>query len=167
VECRTFPEEEANVGDDEIQLHRRLGAELFNRVWDLLVMDGRTPEQDEEMLHAAHASLYHWSRVEEGPRSARGEWLCSWVYSELGRAEPALHHAHRCEALCREYSAELEDFDLPAMHEALARAQLVAGNREEALHRLQLASRLCAEIEDPEDREIIQSQIDSIAAAAA
>jgi len=105
--------------------------------------------------------------VGEGPRIARGEWQCSWVYSELERAEPALHHARRCEELCREYADELEDFDLPAMHEALARAQLVAGNREEALHRLELASRLCAEIADPEDREIIQAQIDSIAATAA
>jgi len=156
------------VSAADVELHRRLGVELFNRVWDLLVLDGRTPDQDDEMVHAAHASRYHWSRAEDpGPRWARGEWLCSWVYSELGRAEPALYHAHRCEALCREYEPALEDFDMPAMHEALARAQLVAGNREEALHRLDLATKLCAEIEDPEDREIIKSQIDSIASAAA
>jgi hypothetical protein len=156
------------VGAEDVELHRKLGSELFNRVWDLLVLENRTPEQEDEMVHAAHASRYHWSRAEPpGPRYARGDWLCSWVYSELGRAEPALHHARRCEALCREYQADLEDFDLPAMHEALARAQLVAGNRAEALHRLELATQLCAEIEDPEDREIIQSQIDSIASAAA
>jgi hypothetical protein len=156
------------VSGAEVELHRRLGAELFNRVWDLLVVDARSPEQDDEMVHAAHASSYHWRKAEApGPRWARGEWLCSWVYSELGRAEPALHHAHRCETLCREYQSDLEDFDLPAMHEALARAQLVAGNRQEALHRLEMATQLCAEIENPEDREIIQSQIDSIASAAA
>ena len=151
-----------------VELHRRLGVELFNHVWDLLLLEERTPEQDDEMVHAAHASRYHWSRAEApGPRTARGEWLCSWVYSELGRAEPALYHARRCEALCHEYESELEDFDLPAMHEAFARAQLVAGNREEAMHRLKLASDLCAAIADPEDREIIQAQIDSIAHAAA
>jgi hypothetical protein len=152
---------------DDPALHRRLGVELFNRVWDLLGLEGRTPEQDAEMVHAAHASAYHWSRVGEGPRLARAEWQCSWVYSELERAEPALFHAHRCEAICREYADELEDFDLPAMHEALARAHLVAGNREEALHRLRMARDLCAEIVDPEDREIIEAQIDSIATAAA
>jgi hypothetical protein len=53
------------------------------------------------------------------------------------------------------------------MHEAFARAHLVAGNREEALHRLKLASDLCAQIADPDDRGIIQAQIDSIATAAA
>ena len=151
--------------DDE--LHRRLGAELFNRVWDLLALEDRTPEQEDDMIHTVHASRYHWSQLGEGPRSARGEWLCSWVYSELGRAEPALYHAHRCEAICRRYADDLEDFDLPAMHEALARAHLVAGNREETLHRLRLATDLCAQIADPDDREIIQAQIDSIAVAAA
>ena len=155
------------MGGKDVDLHRELGAELFNKVWDLLAVDQRTPEQEAEMIHAAHASAYHWSRVGEGPRLARSEWQCSWVYSELERPEPALYHAHRCEAVCKQYADELEDFDLPAMHEAFARAHLVAGNREEALHRLKLANDLCARIVDPEDREIIQAQIDSIAHAAA
>src|SRR5262245_51527291 len=105
--------------------------------------------QDDEMIHAAHASRFHWGQVGEGPRIARAEWQCSWVYAELERPEPALYHARRCEALCSEYESELEDFDLPAMHEAFARAQFLAGNREEALRRLELARELCAEISDP------------------
>jgi len=125
---------------NDSELHRRLGAELFNRVWDLLSLERRTADDEAEMIHTAHASRYHWSRVED---------------------------AHRCEAMCREFAGQLEDFDLPAMHEALARAHLVAGNREEALHRLGLATELCAKITDPGDRDIIQSQIDSITSAAA
>jgi hypothetical protein len=155
------------VKDHDVELHRRLGKELFTRVWDLLNLEPRTPEQDAEMIHTTHAQAYHWLQVGEGPRIARAEWQCSWVYSELERPEPALYHAHRCEAVCRQYADQLEDFDMPAMHEAFARAQLVAGNREEALHRLRLANELCAKIADPEDREIIQAQIDSIATAAA
>jgi hypothetical protein len=152
---------------EDTELHRRLGAELFNRVWDLLALEQRTVDQDAELIHTVHASAYHWTQAGEGPRLARAEWQCSWVYSELERPEPALFHAHRCEAVCRRCADELEDFDLPAMHEAFARAHLVAGNREEAMHRLQLANDLCARIANPEDREIIQAQIDSIAHAAA
>jgi hypothetical protein len=155
------------VAQKDVELHHRLAKELFNRVWDLLNLEQRTPAQDAEMIHTTHASAYHWAQVGEGPRLARAEWQCSWVYSDLGRPEPALYHAHRCEALCKEYADELEDFDLPAMHEAFARAHLVAGNREEALHRLKLATDLCAQIADPDDRGIIQAQIDSIATAAA
>jgi hypothetical protein len=155
------------VAQKDVELHHRLAKELFNRVWDLLNLEQRTPAQDAEMIHTTHASAYHWAQVGEGPRLARAEWQCSWVYSDLGRPEPALYHAHRCEALCKQYADELEDFDLPAMHEAFARAHLVAGNREEALHRLKLATDLCAQIADPDDRGIIQAQIDSIATAAA
>ena len=143
--------------------HRQLAARLFDLVWTLLDSPELTPMQVDEMIHAAHASRFHWGRVGEGPRLARAEWQCSWVYSELERPEPALYHARRCEALCLEHESELEDFDLPAMHEAFARAQLLAGNREEALRRLALARELCAEISDPRDREIIQAQIDSVA----
>jgi hypothetical protein len=153
--------------NEDLDLHRRLGAELFNRVWDLLALEQRTPALDAEMIHTAHASRYHWNRAEPGVRGARGEWLCSWVYSELERPEPALYHAHLCETICRDHADELEDFDLPAMHEAFARAHLVAGNREEAIHRLRQATELCQQIEDPDDRQIIQAQIDSIAHRAA
>ena len=128
------------MAEEDVELDRRLGKELFNRVWEFLNLDQRTPEQEAEMIHTVHAMAYHWGRVGEGPRLARAEWQCSWVYSELERPEPALYHAHRCEAVCRQHADELEDFDLPAMHEAFARAHLVAGNREEAMHRLQLAT---------------------------
>ena len=47
------------------------------------------------MIHAAHASRYHWSQVGEPVNVAHGEWQCSHVYAALGRAEPALHHARR------------------------------------------------------------------------
>ena len=155
------------MAQKDIELHKRLAKELFNGVWDLLNLEQRTPAQNAEMIHTTHASAYHWTQVGEGPRLARAEWQCSWVYSDLGRPEPALYHAHRCETLCKQHADELEDFDLPAMHEAFARAHLVAGNREEALYRLKLANELCAQITDPDDREIIQAQIDSIATAAA
>ena len=148
-----------------IDVHRRLAVDLYNRAWALLETPDRTEEQDDEMVHTAHASRYHWAQVGNGPRLARGEWQCSWVYSELERAEPALHHARRCEALCHAHEDELEDFDLPVMHEALAKAQLVAGNRQEARRHIDLARRLCAQIEDSEDRELIELQIDSVAAA--
>jgi hypothetical protein len=55
--------------------HRRLGVDLFNHVWTLLELAERTPEQVDEMIHAAHASRYHWSM--SGPAaepSARAWW---------------------------------------------------------------------------------------------
>jgi DNA-binding transcriptional MerR regulator len=77
--------------------HRRLGIDLFNKAWTLMEKPGRTPADDDELIHCAHASAYHWLHAGgTGAKRARSEWQCSRVYAVLGRAEPALHHARRC-----------------------------------------------------------------------
>src|SRR5690606_16440823 len=116
----------AGVGamDDEARVHRRLAAELFNRVWSLLEQPDRDQAADDTMLHAAHASRFHWGEVGTPVNLARGEWQISRVYAVLGRAEPALHHARRCLEICEAHG--IGDFDLAFAYEALARASAVA-----------------------------------------
>lgn len=137
--------------------HRRLGVELFNRVWRLM----ETREDDERMLHAAHASAYHWAEAPEcEPKNrARSEWQVSRVYCVLGRAEPALHHARRCFELCEANLDNLEEWDLPFAHEALARAHAVAGNTSESQEHVAKARELAANIADPEDREHLEEAL--------
>ena len=72
---------------------------------------------------------------------------------ELGRPEPALHHARRCLELCQENEAELDDFDLPYAYEALARAHAVAGDDEAARRYAALAREAGERILEPDDRE--------------
>jgi tetratricopeptide (TPR) repeat protein len=126
---------------------RQLAVDLFNEVWRL--MESRA--NDDRMLHAAHASRYHWGEVGEAKNLARGEWQCSRVYTVLGRAEPALHHARRCLAIC-EYG-KVEDWDLPYAYEAIARAYLTAGDLEKAESYAQLAREAGENVSDLEDRE--------------
>lgn len=138
--------------------HRQLGVDLFNHVWTLLELPSRTPEQDDELLNAAYASRYHWSRVGEPKHLARGEWQIARAYCVLGRGEPALHHARRCLAILEAADAK-EDWDLPFAYEALARASLVAGDAEAALAHAAKARELGAAIADPEDRELLESDL--------
>ena len=56
--------------------HRQLGVDLFNHVWTLLEKPTRTAAEDEEMVHAAHASRHHWAQVGIPANVARGEWQC-------------------------------------------------------------------------------------------
>lgn len=140
---------------------RRLAADLFNRVWTLLDEPSRTHEQDDEMLHAAHASRFHWGEISEPVNLARGEWQCSRVYAVLGRSEPALHHARRCLALCEEADGR-EDWDTPFAHEALARAYALAGDVQRARHHLDSAKTLLEEVADPEDRALVESDLATI-----
>jgi hypothetical protein len=137
--------------------HRRLGVDLYNSSWPLMEAPDRTPEQDDELVHHVHASMYHWLQAPEcEPKNrARGEWLCSRAYSVLGRAEPALHHARRCFELCEQHADNLEDWDLAFAYEALARANRVAGNEDEARRCEQRGRELADQIADPEDKEIV------------
>jgi hypothetical protein len=77
-------------------VERQLAAGLFNQMWVLLDKLDRSAGDDDQMVHTAHASRYHWSAAGGPVQWARGEWQCSRVYAVLGRAEPALHHARRC-----------------------------------------------------------------------
>lgn len=128
--------------------HRRLGVDLFNEVWRLL----ESREDDDRMLHAAHASRFHWGEAPEcKPENlARGEWQVSRVYTVLGRGEPAIWHAHRCLEHCE--ANGIGDWDLAYAYEALARAHAVAGNSEAGEWKAKARAAGDA-IADPEDRE--------------
>jgi DNA-binding transcriptional MerR regulator len=139
---------------------RQLAADLFNLVWELLETKDRSTEQDDTMVHAAHASRYHWGEVGKPENRGRGEWQCSRVYSVLDRPEPALHHARRCLEICEQHG--LADFDLAAAYEALARAHAVAGERDEAARYVALGRDACEQIAEDEDRQIILADLASV-----
>ena len=142
--------------------HRQIAVDLFNHVWTLMEAAGRTTAQNDEMLHAAHASRYHWGLVGKPVNLARGEWQCSRVYAMLGRGEPAIHHGRRCLELCQ--AEGIGDFDLAFAYEALARAHLVAGDSHAADRYRSLASQAGTDIADDEDRTHFEEQLASISA---
>jgi hypothetical protein len=142
---------------------RQVAVDLFNHAWTLLDQPERTPEQDDELIHAAHASRHHWTAVGTGANIARGEWQVSRVYATLGRAEPALYHANRCLAYCEARPNELDDWDLPFAYEALARAHATAGSHEEARHYVERARELGERVADEEDRTLLFKDLASLA----
>jgi len=142
------------------EAERRLGADLFNEVWRFLELENRSTEEDDLMVHMAHASAYHWRRVGKAENFARSEWQCSRVYSVLGRAEPALHHARRSLELCERNG--IGDFDLAFAYEALARAHALAGDAGQARHMTELARAACEHIADPEDKQIALADLETI-----
>jgi hypothetical protein len=139
---------------------RQLAVDLFNHVWTLLERSDRTPLEDDEMLHAAHASRFHWGEVGAPVNLVRGEWQCSRVYSVLGRSEPALWHARRCLALCEEHG--IGDFDIAFAWEAIGRASRLAGDRPEADAAAARARALAVDIAEDEDRELLLSDLATV-----
>ncbi len=140
--------------------HRKQAASLFNHVWRLLEKRTRTPAEDEAMIHAAHASRYHWGVVGKPVQVSIGDWQVSHVYAALGRSEPATYHAKRCLAVCREH--RIHDFPLAFAYEALARAAAVAGKSRDRDRFLRLARAAADGIKNQEDRELVLSDLATI-----
>jgi hypothetical protein len=142
--------------------HRGLAAELFDRVWELLEQPGRTVREDDELIHAAHASRHHWGQHDptDHARLATGEWQISRVYAILGRGEPARWHAERSLAHCVE--GRVDGVLRGAAYEALARATRLVGDHA-AVHRyLRLGREVAASMDDPDDRAMLLADLDEV-----
>lgn len=143
----------------EKECHKKFAVGLNNLVWDLLEKVNRTKEEDDEMIHAAHASCYHWSKVGAAVNIQRGEWMISHVYAVLNRSEPALFHAKRCMELTDEH--DFKDFDLAYAHEGMARAYAAAGEKLEYEKYSKLAKEAGEKIKNKKDKELFFSDLES------
>jgi len=139
--------------------HRKLAVTLFNRTWHLLDLDRpRTPDENDELLHAAHASRYHWSQCGTDLQTSRGENQCARVYAALGRGEPAIYHARRCMEL-QAGLVDLDAWEIASAREVMARALLCDDQLDDAKLYVEQAREALENEQDAEDREIIAAQI--------
>jgi hypothetical protein len=144
----------------ETEFHKQQAVDLFNAVWTFMEKADRSVEDDDAMIHAAHASRHHWAQVGEAANLARGEWQVSRVYCVLGRGEPALYHAGRCLAICEQHG--IGDWDLAFAYESLARAHAVAGNVADSCDNLDRAREAGEHIADPQDRTLLLDDLATI-----
>lgn len=149
-------------GTGTVTDERMLAAQLFNDAWRLMEQEDRSRAEDDLLLHTAHASRYHWGRAPEATVAnlARGEWQISRVYTVLGRAEPALHHAERVLELCRENG--IGSWDLAFAYEAVARAYAVAGDADQARAYTDQALAAAEDIAEEEERELVLADLETI-----
>lgn len=145
---------------DSQTLHRIYAIDLFNLTWDLMEKADRSQMEIDRMIHAAHASRYHWEVVGEPVNLARGEWQISRVYAILGRSEPCLYHAQRCLQITLDN--KLQDFDLAFAYEAMTRAFNLAGNQQGKVEYLALANAAGQEIKDQADRKYFVDELSTI-----
>jgi hypothetical protein len=145
----------------EPETRRKLGIELFNYVWTLLEKADRTEGESGRMIDPAHASRFFWEEVGEPANHARGEWQIARVYATVGRAEPALHHAHRCLEICEMHG--IGDFDLAYAYEALARAHGLAGDDDAARSFRAHAYQAADQIANDEDQKLLMSDLQTLA----
>jgi hypothetical protein len=84
---------------EEVALwQRRLAAQANNRAWRLSESLSRSPEEDEEMLQGAHASMYFWKIVGAAGNRAHAAQLLAHVYALLKLPNPATYYFAQCES---------------------------------------------------------------------
>lgn len=142
--------------------HRALGAQYFNAAWDLIDLADRTPAQDRDMLTLAFASRQHW--IEAGGSDenlAISDWQVAHAASLAGWADIALVFARA--AVERADASNVPTWTKASAHEGLARAHAAAGDNASYETEADRCRELLAQVDDDEDRALIQSQLDSIA----
>ena len=144
---------------DEAQL--RFAKKIHGRVWTLLEKSERSKTDDEEMVDAAHASLFHWRSAGTGLNHQRGEWLITRVYTVIGDKYAAMRHAVRCWELTEEHKDLMSDFDIAFAHECIARAYALNGEMENAQANKEKAEQAGTEIADAEDRKYFFSDLEN------
>jgi hypothetical protein len=107
--------------------HRRFAAAGNNRAWDLSEQT-RSPEEDEEMLNAAHASAWHWARVGSELNRMRATMLLAEIHARLGLGQSALAYAEKMRTYFLAVGSP--DWEVAFVHVIHAHAASAAGNTE-------------------------------------
>jgi hypothetical protein len=144
----------------EKEAHNKFAVDLFNLAWSLHDKKDRTKEDEDKMIHAAHASRFHWGEIGTPTHLERGEWQISRMYTVVKRAEPALYHARRCLEICQ--TNNIGDWDIAFAYEAVARAHSLAGNKSETEKYLKLAKQAGEQIKEQADKDMFFGDLKTI-----
>ena len=142
--------------------HQYFSTDCFNKAWDLIDKADRTPEEDEEMIRLSQASIWHWTQREDCTPTnlSVGYWQASRVYAVLGQVD----NARRYGQLCLDVSQgdDVSPFYLGYAYEALARAEMVAGDSVATEEYRELAQAVAGKIADADEKKWLLDDLDTI-----
>lgn len=131
-----------------------MASQASNRAWTLAEAESRTPEEDDDMLQAAHAAMHVWKFVGNDNNRAHAAQLVAHVYALLGLPGPAAHYLAKSQPVFFADGAEAWE---TAFAHAVA-ANVTPAAKDAAAHREHYARAidLVAALPDPEDRNILE-----------
>jgi len=143
---------------DEVALwQRRLASQANNRAWSLSEQQARTPEEDEEMLQAAHAAMFFWSIVGNASNKAHAAQLLAHVYAFLQLPHPAAHYLAKSSPVFMAEAAE--PWERALAHAVAANVASAAGEAAEHAHHYRLAVEQVAALPHAEERAILEATV--------
>ncbi len=143
--------------------HRYFSADCFNRVWGLLEKPERTPEEDRDMVQLSLASVWHWTERGDctDTNMSIGYWQASRVYATIGLPDEARRYGRLC--LEASQGPDILPFYLGYAYEALARAEVAAGNGDKAREHLAESRRIADGLPDPDAKKQLLAELDALA----
>jgi len=145
------------MSQDENEFHKKTAKKCFNETWDYLDKKNRTAEDEQQMLHLAHASRYHWSFIGNTGNFAVGDWQLSRVYAALNEPRLALHFAKSALEITQKNSLSE---NLPSAYEGMARAYAVAKEKRSAMDYIRKARETLDKTKmSKEDKKVYADQI--------
>ena len=151
------------MSPNELEFHSKTAKKCFNKTWDYLDKERRDANDEQEMLHLAHTSRYHWGLVnspkdEHWRHLAVGDWQISRVYATLNQPQLALHFAKSALEIMRKNNlSDILHTGYEGMALAYAIAKDIQSSRDyinKAREQLNKATGL-----DAEDKKIYSDQI--------
>ena len=125
----------------------------------------RTREDDDEMLHCAHASAYHWHAGRHGGKSrARRVAVLARVRGPRAVLSRHSSHAQRCLEIVEELAGGDGGVRSARRVRGARPRALVAGDRAEARRYAELGREATAKIDDEDDRKIMEADFATIGA---
>ncbi|MEZ5357690.1 MAG: hypothetical protein R3F48_02585 [Candidatus Zixiibacteriota bacterium] len=140
--------------------HKYFSAHCFNLSWELIDKKNRTPQEDEEMIRTNQVSLWHWTKRPDCTEKhlSIGYWQSARIYAIINQPD----NARRYGKMCLEYSANQAPFFKAYAYEALARAEMIAGNSSQMNTYLEQARTLTKEVDDEISRKMLMDDLATI-----
>lgn len=141
--------------------HKKFAAMAFNRAWDFIDVASRTDDDVRQMLDAAHASSWHWRHREDATAQNRSiaDWQLSRVHALAGNGAMALDYGNLSLLTANETALA---FFIGYAYEAIARANWVLGNLDDARTALAAAEDFLQQIPVEENKALLRPDLNEI-----
>jgi len=154
---------DSTVEQENMQkIHSHFSSDCFNKCWTLIDKADRSPEDVEDMLLLAHASLWHWKhRADCKPLNLSiGYWQVSRVYALAGDYEMAKLFGERCLKVGQDN--KLPAFYVGYAYEALTRAELLHDKADQAKRFLGKAHKELESVTNKDERQLLEADLVSL-----
>ena len=143
--------------EDVARWQRRLASQANNRAWTLAEAIRRSPDEDEEMLHAAHAAMYLWKGVGDANNHAHAALLLAHVYALLKVPKPAAHYLSK--SLPYFMERDCAPSELAFSHAIAANVALAEGDTDAYRRHYSKAKAAAEQVVSPGERETLDATL--------